>query len=272
MNHYLKTNSAVLETTSKIIYYLSELYHHASILSYLENMESMGYKDGIDIPIELQGHFSFIENYAQQIKEQVVFIASLVEFHDQDLSKNLVLESIETILLLKFWTNSYEEWGEHVIGMDNLLMEKVDLLRNNIIKFLSQVNAELKRVTPISFQKLDSNKISLDDIKRNPQASIQHAFTLLETQVRNKLNANSDLFGEALINAAFGANGSLVFGETPAEQLGVRNFVSGAYATFRNPRMHREVKDNEQEALQLLAMIDLIMVIVEKATVKIAAA
>lgn len=256
MNHYVNTNSAVLETISKIIYCLSELYHHASILSYLSDMETNGYKDGVDTPEELQGHFSSIEDFTQKIKEQVVFISGLIEFHDQNLSKNLVLESANAIILLKFWTNSHESWEERVIGMDNLLMEKADLLRNNIINFISQVNAELQKVTPISFQKINSSKISLDDIKRNPQASIQHAFTLLESQVRNKINANSDLFGEALINAAFGNNGSLVFGETPAEQLGVRNFVSGAYATFRNPRMHREVKDNEQEALELLAMID----------------
>ena len=268
MSEHLKANLIVLEAIEKIIYNLSELYHDAAILSYLENVETTGYKDGIDTPKELQVHFSAIEIYAQAIKEQVILVSSFIGFHDQDLSKNLVLESVDNLVFLRYWTSSHEKWFDNVIAMDNLLMERANLLRNNIIKFLSQVNAELQKSFPFSLQKIDGSKLSLDDLKRNPQASIQHAFMLLETQVRNKIGANSNLFGEALINAAFGNNGSLVFGETPAEQLGVRNFVSGAYATFRNPRMHREVKDNEHEALQLLAMIDLIMIIVEKAKVK----
>jgi len=268
MNEYSKVNSMVLEAISKVMYYLSELYHHAAILSYLESMESVGYEDGKDTPEELQGHFTYIENHAQSIKEQVTLIAEFMELHDQNLSKSLVLEAIDDLLFLKYWTNSHEKWMDHVISMDNALMEKADHLRNNIIRFLSQVNTELQKSIPLSFQRLDSSKLSLDDIKRNPQASIQHAFTLLETQVRNKIDANSDLIGEALINAAFGNNGCLIYGETPAEQLGVRNFVSGAYATFRNPRMHRKVEDNEHEALELLAVVDLLMVIVEKARIK----
>ena len=268
MNEFSKARSMVLEAISTIIYHLSELYHHAAILSYLEGMEPIGYKDGKDIPEELKGHFSYIENHVQAIKEQVILIADSTDCHDQHLSKNLVLEAIDNLISLKMWTSSHETWADRVIAIDNALMEKADDLRNSIIRFLSQVKIALQGNIPISFQKLESGKLSLDDIRKNPQASIQHAFTLLETQVRNKINANSDLFGEALINAAFGNNGCLTYGETPAEQLGVRNFISGAYATFRNPRMHREIKDNEHEVLQLLAMIDLIMVIVEKATVK----
>lgn len=268
MSENLKANAIALDAISRIIYNLSELYHHAGILSYLDAMEPVGYEDGKDSPEELQGHFSYIEEHAQAIKEQVILLADFFEFQDQNLSKNLVLEAIENIVYLKLWTESHEKWINHVIEMDNALMERVDYLRNSIINFIFQIKTRIQVDIPISFQMLDSNKLTLDDIKRNPQAPVQHAFTLLETQIRNKINASSDLIGEALINAAFGNNGCLIYGETPAEQLGVRNFVSGAYATFRNPRMHRKVENNEHEALQLLAMVDLIMVMVEKARVK----
>lgn len=185
MSEPLEANSIVLEAIEKIIYNLSELYHDAAIISYLGDMETTGYKDGIDTPKELQVHFSAIENFAQAIKEQVILVSSFIEFHDQDLSKNLVLESIDNLVFLKYWTSSHKKWFDQVIAMDNLLMDKVNLLRNNIINLLSQVNAELQKSIPISFQKIDGSKLSLDDIRRNPQASVQHAFTLLETQIRN---------------------------------------------------------------------------------------
>jgi hypothetical protein len=268
MNDNLIAISTALDAISKIIYNLSELYHHAGILSYLEDMETVGYEDGKDTPKELQLGFSYIESHTQAIQEQVLFLADFFHLQDQNLSKNLVLDAITSIVFLKMWTTSHERWINHVIEMDNELMGSVDYLRNSILNFIFQVKTEMQKVIPISFQMLDDKNLTFDDIKRNPQATIQHAFALLETQVRNKINASSDLFGEALINAAFGNNGCLIYGETPAEQMGIRNFVSGAYATFRNPRMHRKIEDNEHEALQLLAMVDLIMVIVEKARIK----
>ena len=98
MNEHLKANSMVLDAIEKIIYNLSELYHDAAILSYLDNMETSGYKDGIDTPIELQVHYSAIESCAESIKEQVILIASFIVFHDQNLSKNLVLESVDNLV------------------------------------------------------------------------------------------------------------------------------------------------------------------------------
>jgi hypothetical protein len=267
MSTYPETSTAVMHAIINIISHLGELCHHSAILSYLDNMETTGYQDGKDTPKELRYHFSELIANVNNIRREVYEIDSFLEPYYQDLPTKSVVEATFYFHRLEAWTKSHKEWAENVIA-DNLLMRNVDNLRYKTGEFLSEVGKVMEKIVPISFQKIDSDKLNFDDIKRNPQATVQHAFTLLETQIRKKINANSDIFGEPLINAAFGSNGCLTFGETPAEQLGVRNFISGAYATFRNPRMHREVDDNEREALQLLTVIDCIMVIVDKAKLK----
>ena len=62
-----------------------------------------------------------------------------------------------------------------------------------------------------------------------------------------------------------GKNARLVYGDVPAEQAGVRNLISGAYAVFRNPRMHRIIEDDENTALIIIGLIDLMMRIVDDA-------
>jgi hypothetical protein len=54
---------------SQIIRDVGELYHDAAIISYLEDMESVGYREGVDEPVELQAHLSGIGTYARGIGE-----------------------------------------------------------------------------------------------------------------------------------------------------------------------------------------------------------
>jgi hypothetical protein len=74
-----------------------------------------------------------------------------------------------------------------------------------------------------------------------------------------------DLYGENLINKAFGKNGVLAYGKTPTEEAGIRNLFSGVYATFRNPRMHRIVKDESETVLAVITMVDMLMRIIDEA-------
>jgi len=41
--------------------------------------------------------------------------------------------------------------------------------------------------------------------------------------------------------------------------------LSGAYATFRNPRMHRLIEDNEQSIIAIITIVDLLIKIVDEA-------
>ncbi len=92
------------------------------------------------------------------------------------------------------------------------------------------------------------------------------AFAIFEEHLRNRLRVGPEAFGEELINLAFGRNGRLAFGAVPAEQVGVRNFMSGAYATLRNPRMHRLTTDNEAAAFAIIALVDLLIRIIDDAS------
>ena len=102
-------------------------------------------------------------------------------------------------------------------------------------------------------------------VAQNPQAAIQQIFTFFEDYLRKRIGANSELYGENLISAAFGKDGFLKYGETPAEQAGVRNLFSGAYAVFRNPRMHRMVNDEQATVLAILTTVDLLIKIIDEA-------
>ncbi len=56
-----------------------------------------------------------------------------------------------------------------------------------------------------------------------------------------------------------------MYGATPAEQNGIRNLVSGAYATFRNPHMHRIIGNDEQMVSPVITLIDLLARLINEA-------
>lgn len=102
-----------------------------------------------------------------------------------------------------------------------------------------------------------------DLVIKNPQAATEHAFTIFEDHLRQRLEALPETYGETLINAAYGKDGALLYGAVGAEQQGVRNLLSGAYATFRNPRKHRLVKEDARRTKAILVLIDLLVQIVD---------
>lgn len=114
--------------------------------------------------------------------------------------------------------------------------------------------------------KLLGNQITPTLIAQSPQAAIEHAFTLFEDHLRKRLNVGASAYGEALINLAFGKDGKLFYGETTSENRGVRNLLSGAYATYRNPRKHRVVEDDKESALAIIALIELLIHIVDSSS------
>ena len=81
-------------------------------------------------------------------------------------------------------------------------------------------------------------------------AAVVAAFKHLDSQLQKTLKVSPhDFFGEKLVNLAFAPNsGKLQLGTSESEQLGLRNFFSGANAIFRNPSAHRFVKYDEWSA------------------------
>ena len=143
-----------------------------------------------------------------------------------------------------------------------------NLLRIPIFIFLGLILP----ATLISFAQDDAqrekrrlaNQIPSELIIQKPQAAVEHAFTIFEDHLRQRLGVGSDFFSERLINHAFAKNGKLVSSEIEAENEGVRNLIAGAYATFRNPRKHRIIRDDEQTAFAIVSLIELLLNIVDE--------
>lgn len=100
--------------------------------------------------------------------------------------------------------------------------------------------------------------ISPEFIEQQPQAAIEHAFTFFEHTLRNRVNPDSGLYGESLINEAFGSSGKLAYSAVKNEQQGIRNLMSGAYAMFRNPRKHRLIEDDKLKTRAIIVLVDLL--------------
>lgn len=106
------------------------------------------------------------------------------------------------------------------------------------------------------------------DVNKNPQSAIQQSFIIFEDYLRYKIGADASLYGEELINKAFGRDGFLIYSDIPAEQNGVRNLFSGFYATFRNPHMHRIIQMEESKTLAIISTIYLLLDIVNSSRVR----
>lgn len=95
----------------------------------------------------------------------------------------------------------------------------------------------------------------LDD-DHNDEA-VLNAFKFLDSFLQNLLQLSPhDYHGEELINKAFAPNiGNLQLNTHPNEQVGLRNFFSGANAIFRNPSAHRFMRFENFDAAAIVAMV-----------------
>jgi hypothetical protein len=125
------------------------------------------------------------------------------------------------------------------------------------------ISEHIQSTTPLSGQPADL--ITPELVRQNPQAAIQQIFTLFEDHLRKRISAGPNLYGRDLIKAAFGDRGVLSYGETPAENEGIRSLLFGTYATFRNPRMHRLMEDDDKTVLAIITLVDLLIKIVDEA-------
>lgn len=127
------------------------------------------------------------------------------------------------------------------------------------IRILSQV---LQKSIPLVSV---SSPIDPNFIAKKPQAILQELFARLEDRLRKRIKVGVDLYGESLINKAFGGDRPiLVYSQSRAEQQGLRNLFAGAYSAFRNPRMHRIVEENELIVAGVFAIIELLNLFIDE--------
>ena len=75
------------------------------------------------------------------------------------------------------------------------------------------------------------------------ESAVLQAFKAIETTIRDKINAKTDIFGERLLKAAFNPeNGLLTNHNLPkSERFSFCNYITGAFSYYRNPSSHRDV-------------------------------
>jgi hypothetical protein len=147
------------------------------------------------------------------------------------------------------------------INNNDALQSQINNL--NIFSLSLAIAEHIQTTTPLSG--LQAKLVTSALVEQNPQAAIQQIFTLFEDYLRKRIGKGSDTYGETLINAAFAKDGALKYGETPAEQMGVRNLFSGMYAVFRNPHMHRIVNEDQATVLAIITTVDLLIKIIDEA-------
>lgn len=103
---------------------------------------------------------------------------------------------------------------------------------------------------------LFNSVVNLLDHGENEEAVLT-AFKFLDKHIQKLLSVQSHQFyGEDLVNYAFAPNsGILQLGTHPNEQVGLRNFFSGANALFRNPSAHRFMHYDDFTGDAIIAMI-----------------
>jgi len=89
--------------------------------------------------------------------------------------------------------------------------------------------------------------------------AIRSAMIVLESRVRTSTGEALDVVGEKLVAKAFALDSQLNFGLTGAEKEGLLNLFRSAFLLFRNPAAHRFAGHGGTRALQILALVDLLL-------------
>ena len=200
---------------------------------------------------------------ANSIKEEIRILTQFYPTETLQSTFQHALDSIKEIERLLSEFDLLEILEVPGLGGNDALQSRIAEFGSDIHSLVFAITNYIQTTTPLSGHQ--AKLITSGLLKQHPQAAIQQIFTLFEDRLRKRIGATPEQYGENLINAAFGNHGSLAFGETSAEQAGLRNLLSGAYATFRNPRMHRMMKDNDETVMAVIILVDLLIKIIDEA-------
>ena len=185
---------------------------------------------------------------------------NLYEFDEEEEKKNLLKWNVK----FQYFHKAIKRIEKILSGVritDEIIREVSDLLwefeSNHESDFRSAFfEKERERYVKSSYSpELFRVVNSLLENDENEEAVIT-AFKFLDSHLQNILSIQPhQLYGEDLINHAFAPNsGILQIGTHPNEQVGLRNFFSGANALFRNPSAHRFTHYEDFEAETIVAM------------------
>jgi hypothetical protein len=236
---------------------LSDLYQDFAYLSYAKDKDVNGSKEGI---------FDDLARIQQDVTNLcTIELISGVTLNSQGIDSAIrkikdELGHVNTLADIDLWV----KYTNNRLYENQLIDGLADSLHMEISQLYLRLCEMLANETLFPFWSKFPQTLTYQNVVENPQSVIQQAFTLFEEYLRRRIGVGADSYGEELINKAFGKNRLLSYSEIPAEQNGVRNLVSGAYATFRNPNMHRIIETDETSTLAIIALIYTLIDIVDK--------
>jgi len=104
---------------------------------------------------------------------------------------------------------------------------------------------------------------------RQFDSAVLQAFKCIEIAIREKCCFSDEDYGISLIRKAFNPQtGTLTnYGVPVAEREAQAHFIAGAYALYKNPCSHKDVKMDFYDAFERIVVASKIMKIVEETTV-----
>ncbi|GEM_PF-6450427 len=241
---------------------VSDLYQDFAYLSYSRDSNlSIAHKDILDDLERIQSEVDRL--YQTALKANILLDTKDVIWAIQNIKEKLLqINSLADV-------DKYVLYKQGKLFQNDLLDIWAGKLRTALDGLYGQLCKHLDNQTLYPFWNKLPSTLTYYRVLENPQSAIQHAFTYFEDYLRKRIDAGNDLFGDELINRAFGKNGKLIYSKIPAEQNGVRNLLSGAYATFRNPNMHRITESDENSVLAILSLLYTMFDIVEKSEISV---
>lgn len=102
------------------------------------------------------------------------------------------------------------------------------------------------------------------------ESAVLQAFKVIETRIREKINAGSDEVGTKLIRGAFHPEkGPLTNYSLPkAEREAFSNYIAGAFGYYKNPCSHRDVNIDFVAAFERVVVASDLLKVIEEAKTK----
>jgi|GEM_PF-1628107 len=169
-----------------------------------------------------------------------------------------LISDIEKILKLKRFTDDHIQKISTIVW--EFQKEKESTFRSGFLD--KEVKWAAKSDYPEELHRAVNDLI---DSGSNEEAVLQ-AFKFLDNYMQKLLSVPPHkLYGEELINYAFSPNsGVLQLGTHQNEQVGLRNFFSGANALLRNPSAHRFIHYDDFDAAAIVAMVTMMTNLISK--------
>ncbi|MCK4734745.1 MAG: hypothetical protein KAT65_19990 [Methanophagales archaeon] len=145
--------------------------------------------------------------------------------------------------------------------------QEIEIKGSDITKFqLSKTGGGITSKAIKETQKFIDSTLYSSCSGKDYQDVLANAFPILEEKIINKLGLDPNLIGQKLIGHAFNpTTGKLILGNTKAEQEAIYFLFSGAMGYLRNPSAHRRIKGSDEEAFEVMCLVDLLLRHIKKA-------